>query len=111
MIAKTSSQQISLAGRESMLCLQNIDSKIRLYNLSSVIGHLGVTVLPILITLKFVHKKFQQKYRWIEHVNIYHYAKSEVEQKFGQEEIKKRNLLLNSCGLTVHLRPVTRYYL
>ena len=71
----------------------------------------GVIVLPILITLKFVHKKFQQKYRWIEHVNIYHYAKSEVEQKFLQEEIKKRNLLLNSCGLTVHLSPVTRYYL
>ena len=43
-----------------MLCLQNIDSKIRLYNLSSVIGHLGVTVLPILITLKFVHKNLSK---------------------------------------------------
>ena len=68
-------------------------------------------MLPTLITLKFVHQKFQQKYRWIEHVNIYHYAKPEAEQKFVQEEIKKRNLLLNSCGLTVHLSPVTRYYL
>ena len=77
-----------------MLCLQNIDSKIRLYNLSSVIGHLGVTVLPILITLKFVHQKFQQKYRWIEHVNIYHYAKSEVKQKFVQEEIKKEKIAI-----------------
>jgi len=45
-----------------------------------------------------VHQKFQQKYRWIEHVNIYHYAKSEVEQKFVQEEIKKRILHLNSYG-------------
>ena len=84
MIAEISCQQISLAGRESMLCLQNIASKIRLYNLSSVTGHLGVTVLPILITLKFVHLKFQQKYEWIEQISIYHHAKFEMQLKFMQ---------------------------
>ena len=58
----------------------------------------SIRVLPILITPRFVHKKFIQKYEWIEHISIYHHAKFEVEQKFVQEGTKKRNLHLNSCG-------------
>jgi hypothetical protein len=37
----------------------------------------------------------------VEHVNIYHHAKFEVEQKFVHEETKKRNLYMNSCGLRI----------
>jgi len=58
----------------------------------------SIRVLPILITPRFVHKKFIQKYEWIENISIYHHAKFEVEQKFVQEGTKKRNLHLNSYG-------------
>ena len=43
-------------------------------NVSGVTGPYGVTVLPTLITLKFVHQKFKQKYEWMEHTSIYHHA-------------------------------------
>jgi hypothetical protein len=36
-----------------------------------------------------LHKKFIQKYEWIEHISIYHHSKFEVEQKLVQEETKK----------------------
>jgi len=56
-----------------------------------VLPALTVTVLPTLITLKFVHLKFQQKYEWIEHTTIEHHTKFEVEQKFMQKETKTSN--------------------
>jgi len=60
-------------------------------------------VLQNVITPKFLHKKFIQKYEWIEHISIYHHSKFEVEQKLVQEETKKieRNLHMNSCGLRI----------
>ena len=58
-------------------------------NVSGVTGPLSVTVLQNVITPKFLHKKFIQKYEWIEHISIYHHSKFEVEQKLVQEETKK----------------------
>ena len=70
-------------------------------NISGVTTGLGVTVLPTLISLKFVHLKFQQKYEWIENVSIYHHAKIEMQLKFVLWETKKRNQPMNSSGLRV----------
>ena len=36
-------------------------------NVSGATIPFGVTILPNLITSKFVHKKFIQKYEWIDH--------------------------------------------
>ena len=52
-------------------------SPVCMENVSRVTVPLGVTLLPNLITQKFVHQKIQ-KYEWIEHVSIYHHAKFEV---------------------------------
>ena len=74
-------------------------------NISGVIGPYGITVLSTLITLKFVHLKFQQNYEYIEHASIYHHAKFELEQKFVQEETKKRNLHLKD-GRCLRALPI-----
>ena len=55
---------------------------------------LGVTVLSNLITFKFVHQKFIQKYEWIEHVSIYHHTKFEVEQNMCKKKQKRETLLM-----------------
>ena len=77
-------------------------SPVCMENVSRVTVSLGVTVLPNLITQKFVHQKIQ-KYEWIEHVSIYPHAKFELEQKFVQSETKKRNQHLNGYGGAVHV--------
>jgi len=51
-------------------------------------------VLTTLITTKFVHRKFIQKYEWAEHTGIYHHAKFEVKTKICARRNKKEKLAL-----------------
>ena len=62
-------------------------------NIPGVTIHYGATVLPNLITPKFVHQKFIQKYKWIEHVSIYHHAKW-FNKNLRKKKRKKENLAL-----------------
>ena len=58
-------------------------------NISCVTRPYNVTVLPFEITLKFMHLKFQQKYKWIVHVIFHHHAKIEMQRNFVQDATKK----------------------
>ena len=62
-----------------------------------VTSRLGVTVLSTLITLKFIHIKFQQKYKW----HLPSYKIWDATKIWSMRNKKKRNRPMNSSGLRV----------
>ena len=65
-------------------------------------------MLPTLITSKSIHKKFIQKYKWIEHTSIYHHAQVQVSPFFfplAQIFVKHQTLHDGTClcTLSIHI--------